>query len=154
MENKAEYEAMYEKMYEKRYNDAFKKADEKQWLLGFHLSQIAGLIIPLGGILAPLVIWILKKAKYPSLMETGKEILNFQISCLLTSLTLLILVFLTPLAMLNWFGSPVGVISASVALAGLSVALVLVQFCTPLFAAYQVGQGNVFHYPAFIRVIR
>ena len=54
--------------------------DEKMWGMLCHLSALAGFVIPFGNIIAPLVIWILKKEEFPFVDDQGKEALNFQIS--------------------------------------------------------------------------
>lgn len=54
--------------------------EERQWKVILNLSALAGLVIPFGNIIAPLVIWLLKKPEMPALDEEGKKVLNFQIS--------------------------------------------------------------------------
>jgi uncharacterized Tic20 family protein len=44
-------------------------------LLGF-----AGFVFPMGNILAPLVLWLIKRTDSPYLDRIGKEAINFQIS--------------------------------------------------------------------------
>lgn len=52
-----------------------------QWAVILHLSGLVGVFIPtIGNILAPLVIWMVKKETVPSLDQVGKDVLNFQIS--------------------------------------------------------------------------
>ncbi len=52
-----------------------------QWAVLLHLSGLAGLVLPtLANIVAPFLIWILKKESVPSLDQVGKDVLNFQIS--------------------------------------------------------------------------
>ena len=54
--------------------------DEKMWAMLCHLSALAAFIFPFGNVIAPLVIWILKKEEFPHVDDQGKEALNFQIS--------------------------------------------------------------------------
>jgi len=54
--------------------------DEKQWKVIMHLSALIGLVVPCGNIIAPLIIWLLKKQDMPSLDPEGRKVLNFQIS--------------------------------------------------------------------------
>ena len=53
-----------------------------QWKVILHLSGLAGLIafIPVGNIVAPLIIWLIKKTEFPELDLEGRKVLNFQIS--------------------------------------------------------------------------
>ncbi|MFW6389339.1 MAG: DUF4870 domain-containing protein, partial [Marinilabiliaceae bacterium] len=39
--------------------------DEKNWGMYCHLAGFAGLLIPFGNVLGPLLIWIIKKEEYP-----------------------------------------------------------------------------------------
>lgn len=52
----------------------------KQWTVALHLSPLIGLFLPFCNIVAPLVIWLIKKQDIPALDPVGKIVLNFQIS--------------------------------------------------------------------------
>lgn len=52
----------------------------RRWTVILHLSALAGMVVPFGNILAPLVIWLVKKPEIPALNPAGKAVLNFQIS--------------------------------------------------------------------------
>lgn len=54
--------------------------EQKTWGMLAHLAAFAGLIIPLGNILGPLVVWLVKKDTMPFVDEQGKEALNFNIT--------------------------------------------------------------------------
>ena len=46
-----------------------------------HLAALAGFIgIPLGNILGPLIVWLIKREEDPFIDDQGKEALNFQIT--------------------------------------------------------------------------
>jgi len=47
--------------------------DERMFAMFCHLSALVGFVFPFGNIIAPLVIWILKKDQYPLVNEHGKE---------------------------------------------------------------------------------
>lgn len=68
-------------------------AEEKQWALFAHLSGLAGYILPLGAVIGPLVIWLMKKDTMPLVDKHGKMALNFQLSMLLYFIISIILVF-------------------------------------------------------------
>ena len=53
---------------------------EKTWGMLAHLSMFAGHFIPFGNIIAPLVIWLVKRDESDFVAYHGKESLNFQIS--------------------------------------------------------------------------
>ena len=59
--------------------------EERKWAMAVHLSSLIGFIVPLGNILAPLVIWAIKKDQYPLVNDQGREVMNFQISMFIYS---------------------------------------------------------------------
>ena len=83
-------------------------AEDKQWGLFAHLSSLAGLIIPFGNIIGPLIIWQVKKDSLPFAADQGKEALNFNITIAIAAiicglLTLVLIGFLLlPLVGLAW----------------------------------------------------
>jgi uncharacterized Tic20 family protein len=55
----------------------------RQWALVLHLSLLAGFIIPLAGMVAPIIIWQLKKEEMPGLDAHGKVVTNWIISSII-----------------------------------------------------------------------
>jgi uncharacterized Tic20 family protein len=71
--------------------------DARMWAMFCHLGGLAGLIpvTPIfGSIIAPLIIWQIKKEEFGFVDEHGKEAVNFQISILIYALAAGILCFL------------------------------------------------------------
>lgn len=54
--------------------------DERTWGMLCHLTAFAGLVVPFGNLIAPLIIWLIKKDELPFVNDQGKESLNFQIA--------------------------------------------------------------------------
>jgi len=54
--------------------------EDRQWAVGFHLAGLVGFVFPIGNILAPLILWLIKKPESAYFDALGKEVLNFQIS--------------------------------------------------------------------------
>lgn len=50
------------------------------WAVLCHLSALAGWVFPLGNIIFPLIFWSIKKNQNEFINQTGRAILNFQIS--------------------------------------------------------------------------
>ncbi len=109
--------------------------DEKNWGMFCHLSSFAGLFIPFGMIIAPLVIWLMKKDEYDFVDDQGKESLNFQITiaiAILVSSTLIIFIigfFLIFIVGLYW--------------------MIMV-----IIATIKTEQGETYRYPITIRLIK
>jgi len=60
--------------------DELDEKQERMWGMLCHLSAFAGLLIPLGSILGPLIVWLVKKDEFAFVDDQGKESLNFQIT--------------------------------------------------------------------------
>ena len=56
-----------------------------------HLSAFSGFLIPFGNIIAPLVMYLIKKDKFHFGTDQAKEALNFNISCAIYGLIALAL---------------------------------------------------------------
>lgn len=111
--------------------------NEKQWVLLSHLSAFGGFIFPLGNILGPLLIWLLKKEKSSAVEAHAREALNFQISI---SISIYIL------------------ISSVLIIVGIGLVLVpilvVVQVVLIILAALAADRGEFYTYPITIRFIK
>jgi len=68
--------------------------NEKQWGMLVHLAALAVFIgIPLGNIVGPLIIYLIKKDQFEFMADQGKEVLNFQITWSLIFIVSAILIF-------------------------------------------------------------
>ena len=108
--------------------------DEKMWAMLCHVSTIIGFVIPFGNILAPLVIWLIKKEEYPLVNDQGKEAVNFQI-------TMTIAVLISALLTIILIGIP------------LLIALGLAWIILTVIAAMKSYEGEKYRYPYAIRLI-
>jgi uncharacterized Tic20 family protein len=69
-------------------------SNSRTWALSAHLSGLlAGYVIPFGGILAPFIIWLVKKEDDPFVRDHALEALNFQITVWLALIICIPLVF-------------------------------------------------------------
>lgn len=67
---------------------------DKQYAMFIHLSQFAGLLIPLLGWALPLILWQTKKNTSPFIDTNGKIVMNWIISSLIYGIICYLLVFL------------------------------------------------------------
>ena len=65
--------------------------EERNWSMLLHLSAFSGLIIPFANLIAPLVVWLMFRARSDMVDFHGKRALNFQIS--MTIYTLIAAIF-------------------------------------------------------------
>lgn len=108
---------------------------DRSWDIFCHLSAAAGLFIPFGNVLGPLVIWLLKRDVLPSVNAHGKEALNFQISMAIYT----IIAAISILAI-------VGIVLLPV--------VVLLDIVFMIVASVKAGNGELYRYPLSIRFIR
>jgi len=83
--------------------------DEKLWALLAHLSGIVGL-----GVIAPLVIWLIKKEESAFIEDQAKEALNFQLAAMITALVCSATCVLSPLVIVIAVGALVYAIIAAI----------------------------------------
>jgi len=55
-------------------------SDAKTFGMLCHIASLAGLIVPFGSILGPLVVWLIKKNEFKYVDDQGKEALNFNLT--------------------------------------------------------------------------
>lgn len=107
----------------------------RQTALFLHLSQLAGLIIPFAGHIAPLVIWQIKKDELPLIDVHGKNVMNWIISEIIYAFVCVILCFLV-----------VGLL--------LVVPLLVIAIVFPIVGAIKANNGQVWKYPLAITFLK
>ncbi len=111
--------------------------EEQSWAIALHLSGFAGFLLPsLGQIIAPLVIWLIKRPASAYLDRVGKEVLNFQISYT---------IYAAAAGFLWWF--------FCIGLLVLPVILIL-WIVLMIVAAVKTSNGEDYKYPFTIRLLQ
>lgn len=116
-------------------------ANEKQFALFVHLSALLGFFIPFGNIIAPLVLWQVKKNESAFIDDQGKEAVNFNLTLLLVGLGLVILTLIT-------FG--IGALLT----VPLGLALGVIWLVFAILAGMKANEGVVYRYPYILRLIK
>ncbi|HYG65863.1 MAG TPA: DUF4870 domain-containing protein [Thermoanaerobaculia bacterium] len=122
--------------------------DDKSWATLCHISSLAGWAVPFGHILAPLVLWLIKRDGRPLVDDQGKEAVNFQIS-----FTLYMALVLAPAALLVFLQGPprhfsfmpFAILAAVFLFAGLALVVI---------GAVRAYHGEPYRYPFTLRLIR
>lgn len=110
--------------------------EEQNWAMICHLAALAGFVIPLGNVLGPLVVWLIKKDTMPLVDVHGKEALNFQITVTIAMVISILLMFVL-----------IGILLVFVVGIG---ALVLT-----ILAAVKVSNGQLdYKYPFAFRLVK
>ena len=107
----------------------------RQWAMFLHLSQLAGFLIPLAGLVIPIVIWQIKKSELPGIDAHGKIVVNWIISEIIYLLVCLLLTFVL-------IGVP------------LLIAVGALGILFPIIGAIKANNGQVWRYPFSITVLR
>ncbi len=68
--------------------------DDKNMAVAVHLASFSGYLIPLGSILGPLIVWLMKRDEIAFVDQCGRNCLNFKISILVYALICMILMFI------------------------------------------------------------
>lgn len=110
--------------------------DARQWSMWIHLSGLCHYLLPIpgAGIVAPLILWSMKKEDSPYIDENGKEAVNFQISILIY----LAVAFLLCLVLIGFVLVP---------------AVCLFQLVACVVAALKANDGEIMRYPMNIRFL-
>lgn len=108
--------------------------EERNWAMFAHLSALLVYPTLIGGIVGPLVIWLMRKDDMSFAADQAKETLNFQITVYLTGLVcgILILIF-------------VGIV--------LLFALMVAHLVLTIVAAVKASEGVAYRYPFNLRLI-
>lgn len=107
----------------------------KVYLMAMHLSQLAGFIIPLGGLILPLVMWLTNKEHNRDIDDHGKVIVNWVLSAIIYSLVCFVLTFIL-----------VGIF-----------AFIVLGICALVFAvvgAIKAHDGVLWEYPVTIKFLK
>jgi uncharacterized Tic20 family protein len=108
--------------------------DERQWAMLCHLSAMLMYATGIGGFVAPLVIWLLKRDEMPFVADQGRETLNFQITIMLA---------LCAAGILMWV--LVGFV--------LLPLLLLFHFIVTILASVRASEGIAYRYPFCLRLL-
>lgn len=109
--------------------------DDKTMGMLCHLVAFAGLIIPFGSLIGPLVIWQMKKEQSEYIDYHGKESLNFQITMAIGFFISFILMFVV----IGFF---------------LVVGLAIFELVVIIIAAIKANEGVRYQYPINFRFIK
>jgi len=75
-----------------------------------HLTCLAGLVVPFGHILGPLIVWQIKRNEIPSTDAHGKAAVNFQITVSLALIACAVLALALWVLCIGWVMIPVGMV--------------------------------------------
>ena len=104
------------------------------WAMILHLSVFAGYLVPIAGLVAPIVIWQVKKAVLPGIDIHGKIVVNWILSGLIYAVIFFLLSFVL-------IGIP------------LLIALGVVAVIFPIVGGIKANNGEAWKYPLTIQFL-
>lgn len=116
-------------------NMSLQTSEERQMGLFLHLSQLINIIIPLGGVIVPIVIWQMKKDQMPALDAHGKMVVNWLIS----SLIYWVVSGILALVLIGFIGM---------------LALLIMGIVFPIIGGIKANNGEFWEYPLTIKLIK
>ena len=109
--------------------------EQRTWAMLCHLSALAGFIVPMGSVIGPLIVWLIKKEDMPLVAEHGRKSLNFQITMLIAYIICFILMI--------------------VAIGAILLPIVAIfSFIMVVIGAIKTNDGKPFSYPFSINLIK
>jgi uncharacterized Tic20 family protein len=109
--------------------------EEKQMGMFLHLSQLLNFLIPLAGIIAPIVLWQMKKDEIRGLDAHGKMVVNWMISCLIYAAVSGIL----SIVLIGFLGF---------------IALGIMGLVFPIIGGIKANNGELWEYPLTIKFLK
>jgi len=109
--------------------------DARMWAMLCHLASLTKFATAFGGIIGPLIVWIIKKDQYRFVDDHGKESLNFQISLLIYYAVSAILLC-----------AVIGVV--------LLPAVAIFDIVFVIIASVKANSGESYRYPLTIRMVK
>jgi len=110
-------------------------SEQKQMGMFLHLSQLLNLIIPLAGVIVPIVIWQTKKDESYALDAHGKMVVNWFISSLIYCVISFVLTFVL-----------IGILGF--------IAIGLMAVIFPIIGGIKANNGEFFEYPLTIKFLK
>jgi uncharacterized Tic20 family protein len=115
----------------------------RSWEVLCHLSAIIGLLgVPLGNILGPLIVWLIKKGDSPGVDAHGKESLNFHISWTIYGLAIAAIAVVLMFVLVGFLILPILAI-------GWVTMLILI-----IMGSVKASNGILYRYPLTIRFLQ
>jgi uncharacterized protein len=146
-----------------------REAQVRQWSMLLHFSLLAGLVVPYAGMIAPIIIWMLKKEELPEINPHGKIVVNWVISVFIYGMVLFTIAYLFIILMAFFFTNKlnVNIDNGSIDLLSFSsfgivwflvfiliTAFGLFNIIFPIIGGVKASNGEAWQYPLSLRIIK
>lgn len=117
-------------------------SDERMWAMFGHLAALLAFVVTgIGGVIGPLIVWLIKRDSMPFAGEQAREALNFNITVLIVAAALVVFGFIT--------------LGIGFLIAGpLLVVVGIVWLILTIVAAVKANAGEHYRYPFTWRLVQ
>ena len=109
--------------------------ETKTWAMILHLSLLSGLVVPMAGLIVPVIIYVIKKDSLPGLTPHANVVFNWMVSAVIYAIVSIVLIFVI-IGFLTLF----------------AVAVLSIVF--PIIGAIKASEGEVWPYPLSIPMFK
>ena len=110
--------------------------ETNQWAMFIHFSILAGWVVPIAGLIVPILLWQIKKDELPGIVPHAHVVLNWVVTSFVYAIICLILTFVL-----------IGVIGF--------IALAIVTLIFSIIGGLKANEGEVWEYPGtFIKIFK
>ena len=124
-----------ESMLPERVDPDNQDKETRTWAMILHLSLLSGLVLPIAGLIAPVVIYVIKKDDLPGLVPHGYVVFNWMISAVVYAVLSLVLMIVL-----------VGFVTM--------FAVVILSIAFPIIGGIKASEGQVWPYPLSIPIFK
>ncbi|MEM9301464.1 MAG: DUF4870 domain-containing protein [Pseudomonadota bacterium] len=110
-------------------------SEARQWAMFIHFSIFLGFLVPMLGLVAPIVLWQMKKDQFPSITPHAYVVFNWILSLLIYSLICAVLTIIV-----------VGILGF--------VVLGILSILYPIIGGIKANDGELWEYPGSIRFLK
>ena len=110
--------------------------ETNQWAMFIHFSVLAGWVVPIAGLIVPILLWQIKKDELPGIVPHAHVVLNWIVTSVVYAIICLILTFLL-----------IGVLGF--------LALAIATLIFSIVGGLKANEGEVWEYPGtFIKIFK
>ena len=110
--------------------------ETNQWAMFIHFSILAGWVIPVAGLVVPILLWQIKKDDLPGIVPHAHVVLNWMVS----SLVYAAICFVLLLVLIGFFGF---------------ILLGIITIIYAIIGGLKANEGEVWEYPGtFIKIFK
>jgi len=105
--------------------------ETRQWAMFIHFSLLAGWVVPLAGLVVPILLWQMKKDELPGIVPHAHVVLNWIVTSLVYALISLVLMIVV-----------IGILGI--------IALAIATLIFAIIGGLKANEGKVWEYPGTI----